>query len=105
MSFAAAYGVKKRAGKSYGVECSEGGMVEDDADMIAKILHKRKQYSMGGMVANDTPPIADSMPAQYDDLVLRDDLEDTSGPGNEIGGPAEDTDVVSKILSSRKKRS
>lgn len=95
----------KRAGYA------EGGEVDsnmDDADMIARIMHKRKEYSQGGMVANDVGVAeADKLPAEYDDLVLRDDLEDTSGPGNEIGDEAHedrDSDVISKIMSSRKKK-
>lgn len=79
---------------------SHGGMAdhEQDADMIARIMHKRKEYSQGGMVANDVGIAeADKLPAEYDDLVLRDDLEDDSGPGNEIG-----EDVVSRIMKRKK---
>lgn len=100
--FFKAYGGGGGMGKAHGGEVGDADM--QDADMIARIVSKRREYSQGGMVANDTPPIADSMPNEFDDLVLRDDLEDTSDAGNEIGGPAEDTDVVSKIMSSRKKR-
>lgn len=104
-----AYGMKKRAGQSHGsVECAPDGGAMEDADMIARIMHKRKEYSQGGMVANDVGVAeADKLPAEYDDLVLRDDLEDTSGPGNEIGDETlddEEADVVSKIMSSRKKK-
>lgn len=123
MSMGTAYAIKKKAQK-----CAEGGFVnkegeslhdiplkgnpkmmdygekipalqaEEDADMIARILHKRKGYSDGGMVANDTPPIADDMPADFDDLALRDDLEDDSSAGNEEG------DIISKVMRSRGKR-
>lgn len=106
-----AYATKKRAGKGPKMEdCyADGGMVdehEQDADMIARIMHKRKEYSMGGMVANDVGEgqEADKLPNQFDDLVLRDDLEDDSDAGNEIGDEAQDKrDVVSKIMKSRKK--
>lgn len=78
---------------------ADGGEVEKDADMIARIMHKRKEYSEGGMVANDVGVAeADTLPAEYDDLVLDDHLEDDSGPGNEKG-----MDVISKVLSKRKK--
>lgn len=115
MSMAMAYGMKKRMGKGAKMEgecMAEGGMAEheQDADMIARIMHKRKMYSKGGMVANDTPPIADDMPADYDDLALRDDLEssyDGENSGDMDGNAAmdeRDADVVSKIMSSRKKK-
>ncbi len=117
MSFATGYAMKKRAKKSHPMDMeadcmAEGGEAvasddEQDADMIARIVSKRREYSKGGMVANDTPPLADSLPADYDDLALRDDLEDDSSAGNEIGDEAldkSDEDVVSKVMSSRKKK-
>jgi hypothetical protein len=141
MSFATAYGTKKRCKKNYafggGAEADDaealltpgadpmggdplgiqdkakgmmgfakGGEIEHKAlDMVGKIMDRH--YSKGGMVANETPPIADSMPNEFDELVLTGGLEDSSGPGNEIGNEEledEDQDVVSKILSSRKKK-
>ena len=75
----------------------------EDADMIARIMHKRKEYSQGGMVANDTPPIADDMPADYDDLALRDELEDDSGAGNEKGDSNVGDDLVDRIMLKKKK--
>lgn len=103
MSFATAYSAKKHKGAKMEDCYAEGGMVDDhekDADMIARIMHKRKEYSEGGMVANDTGTgqEADKLPNQFDDLVLRDTLEDTSDAGNEIG----DDDVVSKIMKRKK---
>lgn len=92
---------------------AEGGEVDgnmEDADMIARIMHKRKMYSEGGMVANDDEPIADEMPAQYDDLALRDDLESSytgANSGDELGNKAmdeEDHDVVNRIMKSRAKK-
>lgn len=113
MSFGTAYATKKRAGKGPKMEdCyAEGGVVDDDvkdADMIARIMHKRKEYSQGGMVANDTGTgqEADKLPNQFDDLVLRDDLEDDHEEDKNIGDPEQDdrdADVVSKIMKSRKK--
>ncbi len=66
-------------------------------------MHKRKQYSKGGEVANDTPPIADGMEAEYDDLVLDDSLEDDSGAGNEKGDSRVHDDMVDRIMLKKKK--
>ncbi len=102
MSFGTAYATKKRMGKGAKMECmAEGGEVGNadmqDADMIARIVHKRREYSEGGMVANDVGVAeADKLPAEYDELVLDDTLEDDSGPGNEKG------DMVENIMKKRK---
>lgn len=48
-------------------------------------------FSHGGQVANDTDFTADTLPNEFDDLVLRDD--------EEIGK----SDTVSKVLAKRKK--
>lgn len=67
-------------------------------------------YSEGGMVANDTDVTADEMPSEFDDLVLRDDLEmsyDAGNSGDEEGNEAldhDDSDVVSSVMKSRKKK-
>lgn len=67
-------------------------------------------YSEGGKVANEDLPIADDMPAEYDDLHLRDGLEEHytgKNSGDEIGNEHEDerrSDIVSKIMHSRKKK-
>jgi hypothetical protein len=82
--------------------------MHEDADMIARIMHKRKEYSKGGMVANDVGVAdADHDSAEFDDLVLRDDLEDNSSAGNEHGNAAEDhdqEDIISRILRSQRKK-
>lgn len=84
------------------VECmAEGGEAEapdgQELDMIDRVM--KNYYSKGGQVANDVGVAeADKLPAEYDDLVLRDDLEDTAGPGNEIG----EDDVVSRIMKRKK---
>lgn len=92
---------------------AEGGEVDEssdmhDADMIARIMHKRKMYSEGGEAANDVGVSeADKDPAEFDDLVLDDNLEDDSGAGNEHGDPEQaerDHDVIAKVLMSRKKK-
>jgi len=111
MSFGAAYGTMKHNKK----RMSSGGMAESAEpdfdskalDMVGRICQNR--YSKGGQVANDVGVAeADKLPAEYDELVLTGGLpDDDSGAGNEIGNEAvaeEDEDVVSKILSSRKKK-
>ena len=76
----------------------------EDADMIARIMHKRKEYSQGGMVANDTPPIADSMPADFDDLALRDELDGAQPEdSNEHGDADVSDDPVDRLMMKRKK--
>jgi hypothetical protein len=136
MSFAAGYAMKKRAKKmcSGGDMMAEGGEVNEkaeydpkedpmpkdneaanmeDADMIARIMHKRKMYSEGGQVANDVGIAeADKEPAEYDDLVLRDDdMEDADYDGENSGDmkgdadqDARDADTIAKVMSSRKKK-
>ena len=91
---------------------AEGGLVDDeheqDADMIARIMHKRKMYSEGGKVANDVGVAeADKMPAEYDDLVLRDDLEssyDGENSGDMDGSKLnqDEGDMISRIMKKRK---
>lgn len=89
-------------------EEDEGEDGEDDEDIIARILSKH--YSEGGQVANDTSPEADSKPNEFDDLVLRDDLEDHytgENSGDELGNEeldSEDEDIISRIMRSRMKK-
>lgn len=76
----------------------------EDADMIARIMHKRKMYSKGGMVANDVGVAeADKLPAEFDDMVLDDHLEDESGAGNEHGDDDVSDDPIDRIMMKRKK--
>ncbi len=90
---------------------------EDDEqrarDLVEHIMEKRMgKYSEGGRVAND---VGDGMDVdekenQFDDLVLRDDLESSytgEDSGDEIGNEQEDEDrhdVVKQIMMSRKKK-
>lgn len=76
----------------------------EDADMIARIMHKRNQYAKGGEVANDVGVAeADKLPAEFDDLVLDDNLEDDSGAGNEEGDSRVHDDMVDRIMLKKKK--
>lgn len=92
-----------------------GSSHDKDLDMIEYIMKKRsmaKGYSQGGQVANDVGDgqAADMKENQFDDLVLRDDLEsDYTGEnsGDELGNEQKDEDerdVVSQIMKSRKKK-
>lgn len=87
-------------------EMNESADHEDD-EMIARIMKKR-MMSKGGQVANDTSPITDSKPAQYDDLVLRDDLESSytgANSGDYLGNEQLDKDehdIISRIMKKRK---
>jgi hypothetical protein len=87
----------------------EGGEVHDALknDFVDRIMKKMSP----GQEANSTPPIADEMPAEYDDLVLDDNLESTYGDddnsGDALGNAQEDEDrrdIVSRIMDSRKKK-
>lgn len=85
----------------------------DREDMVGHIIKKRNQkFSKGGRVANDVGmgASADLEDNQFDDLVLRDDLEQHytgANSGDEIGNAGEDArrrDVVSAIMMSRRKK-
>lgn len=115
------YAMKKRMAKSE-MPCADcasgscmahGGKVEPmgsgfSDDMVDRIMKHR--YSKGGEVANDSAPIVDEMPAEYDDLVKDDDLEmheTGANSGDELGDEQvdeDDEDTVSKIMKSRKKK-
>lgn len=83
----------------------------DHEDMVGHIMRQRqKHYSKGGRVANDTPISADFADNDFDDLVLRDDLDEHytgANSGDEIGNDQEDKDrrdIVSMIMKSRAKK-
>lgn len=86
---------------------AKGGEVSDhekDADMIARIMHKRKEYSEGGMVANDVGVAeADKLPAEYDDLVLRDELDGSQPEDSNEHGDELPEDMVSRVMLKKKK--
>jgi hypothetical protein len=119
--------------KGYPDHFAEGGFVEDemgeydpmehpepemneaaegeDMDMIHKLL--AKHFSKGGMVANDVGVAeADKLPAEYDDLVLRDDdMSDAdytgANSGDEMGNKQMDSDehdIIARIMKSRAKK-
>jgi hypothetical protein len=73
----------------------------------------QKMFSKGGQVANDVGVAeADKDPAEYDDLVLRDDdMEDADytgeNSGDELSSPGEDErrkDIIYRIMKSRAKK-
>lgn len=116
-SLAIAYSMKRKAKKM-----ASGGMIEQEAedyadddgdeglDMVGRAM---KRYSKGGQVANDVGVAeADDMPAEYDDLVLRDDDMESAdytgaNSGDELGNAAEDedrSDIVARVMRSRSKK-
>jgi hypothetical protein len=70
----------------------------------------REHFAKGGQVANDTSVDPSSSPNEFDDLVLRDDLEHSytgANSGDEIGNKQEDADrrdIISAIMRSRRKK-
>jgi hypothetical protein len=86
-------------------EEDEMGM-EDDDDIVSRAM--KHYYSKGGKVANDTPPMVDKEENDFDDLALRDDLDEHytgANSGDEIGDhklDEDDRDVVSRVMKSRR---
>lgn len=100
---------------------AEGGFITDneqgpehEMDMVGRVMaQKQKRFSEGGKVANDTEDheLKYETPNEFDDLVLRDDLESTYGEDNNAGDENDSegenerrSDIVSKIMASRKKK-
>lgn len=83
-------------------------MNAEDTASIDRILSKRKNYSEGGVVANETTSVADESSNEFDDLVLDDKLEANYKSGfNEKGNAAlesREEDDVSRIMKQRKMR-
>jgi hypothetical protein len=82
----------------------------DGQDMVGRIMAQRQRmFSKGGRVANQDEPEADFAPNEFDDLHLRDNLEqhDTAAnSGDEMSDEGEDerrSDIVSRIMRSRRK--
>lgn len=81
----------------------------DDSDIVDEIMEQR--YSEGGQVANDVGEgqEADKMPNQFDDLVLRDELEFSytgDNSGDHLGDESlddEEEELVDGIMRKRKK--
>lgn len=128
-SLAIAYAMKKRPKKmalggemesGYGDEPREHEVDNEEADQEDEMAYAhgdivdhilRKRMSEGGRVANDTSPIADSRPNQFDDLVLRDDLESSYGEddnsGDALSNKREEEDrqdIISRIMRQRSMR-
>lgn len=116
MSMAIKYAMKKRQASGRGAPSSDGecaackdGVCMAHGGMVDRIM--RKRMSEGGMVANDTHDnTADEKENEFDDLVLRDDLEfsyDGKNSGDHLGNEtvdAEERDLVKRIMSSRAKK-
>lgn len=122
MSLAMAYSMKRRSKAKGGdsMDCTDcasghcmthGGSVHEDGDIVDRIMAKR--MSKGGRVSNqehgkDDEDLADFSPNEFDDLVLRDDLEahDTdANSGDELDDEQENEDrrgIVTRIMKSRR---
>jgi hypothetical protein len=84
---------------------------DGELDMVGRIMkHREHMYSKGGEVANDTPPEADFESNDFDDLALRDGLEEHytgANSGDELGDEQEDhdrEDIVARVMRSRAKK-
>jgi hypothetical protein len=84
-----------------------GGYAE--GDIIGRVM--KRHYSMGGRVANDSEPISEEMPNQFDDLVLRDDLTSHYGDDDNSGDALSDhrenmdrEDIIARIMKRRGKQ-
>lgn len=88
-----------------------------EEDMVGRIMKQRQMsYSEGGKVANqehgeNNNELAGFSPNEFDDLVLRDDLEshygDDDNAGDSLDNKQEDedrSDIVARIMASRKKK-
>lgn len=82
------------------------GMESHYTDLVDRIMTKR--MSEGGRVANDSAPTADFLPAEYDYMVLNDDLHSTYGDGDnsgdDLGNAREDADrrdIVARVMRQR----
>lgn len=86
-----------------------GDEESEDEDRVGRIMRKR-HYSKGGRVANETPIKADFEENQFDDLAKDDDLEfheTGANSGDELGDEQEDDDrrdIVKRIMKSRSKK-
>lgn len=120
MSMAMKYAMQKRS-KKMGDPCgehgmpgcsmcnggrmAEGGEVKDDgSDGIVDRIMQR--FSKGGQVANETAPVADFEPNEFDELV-KDGDEETSYVDDGSGSEAvaeDDKDLIGRIMRSRGKK-
>lgn len=97
-------------------DSNEDGMVDRIMMKRSKNFSGLDRYSKGGQVANqehgeNNNEMAGFSPNEFDDLVLRDDLEsdygDDDNAGDALGNAQEDedrSDIVSKIMKSRAKK-
>lgn len=95
----------------YAMDSLHDGMVDKIMHQRSKTFENEARFSEGGQVANDTPLTAGFKDNDFDDLVLRDDLDsdygDDNNSGDETGNDAldeRDDDVVSRVMRSRAKK-
>jgi hypothetical protein len=95
---------------------ADGGPVLPGADSAQDSMRKAFKFSEGGRVANqehgeDNNDLAGFSPNEFDDLVLRDDLESTYGEDDNAGDSLDNEgenerreDIVARIMKSRAKK-
>lgn len=105
----------------YGMMMADGGRIgshqseDHEEDMVGRVMKQRQQhFSKGGRVANsgegDLDEMADGKPNNFDDLSMRDDLEEHytgANSGDERGNAREDhdrQDIIARIMASRRKK-
>ena len=97
------------------VAMAKGGKVpanpfKMESDIVSRIIKNRgvTAYSEGGRVANAVEEKAGEKPAEFDDLVLRDDLESTQKDlGDHLGNAQEShdrADIVARVMASLEKK-
>lgn len=101
----------------------DGPYMDDEDDIVNRIMHKASpsfsgldRLSRGGQIANqehgeNNNEMAGFSPNEFDDLVLRDDLEshygDDDNSGDDLGNEQEDEDrkdIVARIMRSQRKK-
>jgi len=95
---------------SEGCPGCESCLSDSDPVVMKVMMGRAKGYSEGGKVANSDEIEAGFMPNEFDDLHLRDDLEEHytgANSGDELGDEQEDedrADIVKRIMKSRAKK-
>lgn len=94
----------------HGEDEGAGDSNGNDPFVLKIMMGREKGYSEGGKVANSDEIEADFEPNEFDDLHLRDDLEENyteSNSGDEKGDAQEDedrADIIHRIMKSRAKK-
>lgn len=94
-------------------DSDEGAGDMDSVDPFVRkiMMGQAKGYSKGGKVSNEDAPMADSMPNDFDDLELDDNLSSSYGDDDNSGDSLGDSqeaddreDIIHRIMKSRSKK-